>query len=401
METPNTLTSTLAALDKPEELRGGIQAELAKTIPVAQAKELVVHLVDTCGYDTPQALQEMDYKELNAAVLSIGHRKRVSRALFNGQTLQPAAEPAVTGAPPELNVTVTAPAQDKSWRIEWPETCTPETILDWGLQVRANLRRKDEAYSELVWGRYTKPWTDVDHTHTDGSDMDQHLSSCLLSVKIPEWAAPLVRNPLTQWHAILAVQAVCRQVFMRTDLSDKQLKKRVRDPEPESRIGGVALRLATWDSDLSTCVDVRKFTVDEHDRKEALKQIVEGLSVFKPALEAFANKTGGYTWKELRDRLGAVADEHRSISVSKKKSALTVVPAGSKKGKKTKEQRAVEAVAAVSKAMQKYPAPKTLLRRRSRRNNARSSATSSGTMATVDMETSVTSHMVRVVALVE
>ena len=59
--------------------------------------------------------------------------------------------------------------------------------------------------------------------------------------------------------------------------------------------------------------------MDEHDRKEALKQIVEGLSVFKPALEAFANKTGGYTWKELRDRLGAVtvADEHRSISVSK------------------------------------------------------------------------------------
>ena len=84
METPNTLTSTLAALDKPEELRGGIQAELAKAIPVAQAKELAVHLVDTCGYDTPQALQEMDYKERIAAVPSVRHRKRVSRALFNG-----------------------------------------------------------------------------------------------------------------------------------------------------------------------------------------------------------------------------------------------------------------------------------------------------------------------------
>ena len=104
--------------------------------------------------------------------------------------------------------------------------------------MRANLRRKDEAYSELVWGRYTKPWTDVDPAHTDGSDMDQHLSTCLLSVKIPDWAAPLVRNPLTQWHAILAVQAVCRQVFLRTDLSDKQPKKRVRDPDPESRVGG-------------------------------------------------------------------------------------------------------------------------------------------------------------------
>ena len=121
METPNTLTSTLEALDKPEELRGGIQAELAKTIPVAQAKELAAHLVDTCGYDTPQALREMDYSELITAVASVGHRKRVSRALFDGQTLQLAAQSAVAGAPPELNVTVTAPAQDKSWRIEWRE----------------------------------------------------------------------------------------------------------------------------------------------------------------------------------------------------------------------------------------------------------------------------------------
>lgn len=59
-------------------------------------------------------------------------------------------------------------------------------------------------------------------------------------------------------------------MFLRTDLSVKQLKRRVRDPDAKSTAGAVSLRLATWDRDLSTCVDVRDFTVDEHDRKEAL-----------------------------------------------------------------------------------------------------------------------------------
>ena len=362
METPNTLTSTLDGIEKPEELRGVVEAELAKTVPPAVAKELAKSLVATQGFDTPQAFREMSYDDLCAAVPSVGHRKRVSRALFNGNALQ--AEHIIpAGAPPEVNVTVAAPVKEATWRIEWPENCSPESILDWGLQVRAHLRKRDEDFSELVWDRYVKPWTDVDVAHANGSDLDQYLSGCLLSVKIPEWAAPLVRNSLTQWHAVLAIQAVCRQVFLRTDLSDKQLKRRVRDPAAEATVGGVALRLASWDSDLSTCVDARKFIVDDHDRKEALKQIVEGLSSFKPALEAFENKTGGYTWKELRDRLGIVADEHKArITVRKK--ALVNVPAprpagsGTSKKKRSKEKRAAEAVAAVSRAMQKLPPQK-------------------------------------------
>ena len=134
-----------------------------------------------------------------------------------------------------------------------------------------------------------KSWNDIaPGDHTDGNDLDIYLSKALLSVKVPDWAAPLVRNPLQQWHAVLALQAVCRQVFVRTDLSDKELKRRVRYPDAVTRSGDVSLRLATWDSDVSVMVDVRNYPLDEHDSKEALKDIVEGLEVFEPVLEQFA-----------------------------------------------------------------------------------------------------------------
>ena len=116
-----------------------------------------------------------------------------------------------------------------------------------------------------------------------------------------------MRNPLQQWHAVLALQAVCRQVFVRTDLSDKELKRRVRYPDAVTRSGDVSLRLATWDSDVSVMVDVRNYPLDEHDSKEALKDIVEGLEVFEPVLEQFANRDS-YTSAQLRKRLGEVAD---------------------------------------------------------------------------------------------
>ena len=66
------------------------------------------------------------------------------------------------------------------------------------------------------------------------------------------------------------IQLVCKQVFVRIDLSDKELKKRVCDPVPETRPSAVALRLAAWDSDLSVAVDVGKFHFDEHDKKGSL-----------------------------------------------------------------------------------------------------------------------------------
>ena len=98
METPNTLTDELESAATPAELKGKVQALLQDTIPVPQAKELAKHLVEDCGYDTPDALREMDLADLVAAVPAVGHRKRVSRALFSGAVLTPAVAAAPIGA---------------------------------------------------------------------------------------------------------------------------------------------------------------------------------------------------------------------------------------------------------------------------------------------------------------
>ena len=278
-------------------------------------------------------------------------------------------------APPPavpVNVTVSAPPPPvRKWSLEWPEDSSPETLLDWGMTIRAHLVDKDKVFAALVWGRFIQAWTDIPAAdHTDGNDLDVYLSKGLLSGSLPDWAAPLVRNSLQRWHGIAAVQAVCRQVFVRTGLSDKELKRRVSYPEAELRQGNVTLRLASWKSDLSVAVDVRKFAVDEHDRKEAMKDMVEGLKAFQPTLEQYENMPAGYTSDQLFDRLTAVADGIKSAAPTaarKKKKAMSAVRGGGRG--RSREDRAAAAVAAVSKAMHKatgFPKPKP----KSKRGNA-------------------------------
>ena len=89
METPIELTPGLEAAATPDDLKGRIEGLIGATVPPAQAKDLAQHIVETCGYDTPEALQDMDLADLVQAVPAVGHRKRVSRALFNGIVLQP------------------------------------------------------------------------------------------------------------------------------------------------------------------------------------------------------------------------------------------------------------------------------------------------------------------------
>jgi len=362
METPRTLTAGIEACTTPDNLRGELDAIIARVLPPAAAKEYAKKIVTDSAFDTPDSLRELSAANLVEMGIPMGHRGRLCRALFDGHDIEPTA--AVPGslppaAPPAVNVTVSQPSSNK-WKLEWPTEATPEAILDWGMTIRANLLERDKDFSDLVWGRFTRAWTDVDPAdHTDGSELDIYLSKGLLSVKVPEWAAPLVRNPLQKWYAVQALQTVCRQVFVRTDLSDKELKRRVRDPATETRPGNVALRLASWDSDLSVTVDVRKFTVDEHDMKEALKQMVEGLDAFSPTLEQFANRDT-YTAAQLRKRLGEVADGIKvSLDLSHKKKpskklnqkALNVTQRQS--GRSNREQRAARAVAAVSRAVSK------------------------------------------------
>ena len=81
METPIELTPGLVAAATPDDLKGRIEGLIGATVPPAQAKDLAQRIVETCGYDTPQALQDMDLADLIQAVPAVGHRKRVSRVV--------------------------------------------------------------------------------------------------------------------------------------------------------------------------------------------------------------------------------------------------------------------------------------------------------------------------------
>jgi hypothetical protein len=364
MDTPRTLTLDLAEASTPDNLRGKVEGALGSLLAPATAASYAAKLVDEAGFDTPDVLLELSEANLVEMGIPCGHRGRLRRALFN----EPAAAGVVpVAAAPPINVTVAAPTAPVSkWKLEWPDSATPESILDWGMTIRANLIKRDGTFAQLVWGRFTKSWNDIAPAdHTDGNDLDIYLSKALLSIKVPDWAAPLVRNPLQQWHAVLALQAVCRQVFVRTDLSDKELKRRVRYPDAVTRSGDVSLRLATWDSDVSVMVDVRNYPLDEHDSKEALKDVVEGLEVFEPVLEQFANRDSYTSAQQLRKRLGEVADgvkvsptanstNSRNSSKTKKKAHVAKEQRErSSRAASSDEKRAAKAIAAVSKAVGK------------------------------------------------
>ena len=103
-------------------------------------------------------------------------------------------------------------------------------------------------------------------------------------------------------------------------------------------------------------MDVRKIHFDEHDKKEALKQIVEAVDAFAPTLEQYANMPAGYTAAQLRQRLGEVADGIKgpvdSKLPKKKSKALRVTEFDD-----DVERRAARAIAAVSRAYDKAPPP--------------------------------------------
>jgi hypothetical protein len=113
-------------------------------------------------------------------------------------------------------------------------------------------------------------------------------------------------------HALLVLG---RQVFTRTDVSDSVLKKAVRAPKKESNPLCAAKRLAQWDANLSACVSVRGFVMDDHDRRSGLLRLVRGLEVFVPCVAAL-DASGVYDASALRVALGGVADRIKVDSTS-------------------------------------------------------------------------------------
>ena len=299
------------------ELTGVIKARLGQVgVPASLCGAIATDIVETAGFDTPEAIRDMEEGQLQRAGVKEGHLKRVCRALFNDaeQPWAPvtpelaAAQPPAAAPPEAVTVTVT---KDAEFTCPLPaKEPTPEELTDIGLALRAHLRKQgDESWGDVCFKRFNQPWEDI-------SDEEKHalknksLATDLLRAwakpNLPMWAASIIRAPLAQDDALGALLVLCRQVYSRTEVSDRELKNRVRNPLPESKASNVARRLALWDTDVSAG-ELRGFVFDEGDKIAALEDIVANLPRFKHVV--IANKQSqGFNAMSLRKAIGKEAD---------------------------------------------------------------------------------------------
>ena len=286
------------------------------------------------GFDTPDSLRDLSEERYKEVGIPSGHRSRVTRALFSGVDIlaapshapPPPPSPAGSHVDPVVNVAapnVTVQRQKVKFDVPIPGSvtpCGPDAMLDFGLLLRNDLReRVDLAFGDLAFSRFTKAWNDLDPAYPHAGPEDVVLATVLFHKDMPQWASSLVRGDLQRDHGMRALHTLCRQVFTRTNLSDRDLKRRVRYPEAAARPRDVAHQLASYDADVSDCVDVRKFPLDDDDKIQAYEAIVSGLNAFKASVELL--KLGKAPAEEWRARLGEIADEHKGVAPGLNKSA--------------------------------------------------------------------------------
>ena len=133
------------------ELTGVIKARLGQVgVPASLCGAIATDIVETAGFDTPEAIRDMEEGQLQRAGVKEGHLKRVCRALFNDAeqpwapvTPELAAAQPPAAAPPEAVVT-----KDAEFTCPLPaKEPTPEELTDIGLALRAHLRKQgDESW---------------------------------------------------------------------------------------------------------------------------------------------------------------------------------------------------------------------------------------------------------------
>jgi hypothetical protein len=369
--------------DRPEQLRGALEAVLTPELGAPIAKVTATVIVDQGAYDCPDALAEITPQRLSDMGIPPGRHTRVCQALFGADYGSGAVNPLLSSpvsfnagagpggaAPyvmpaPIVNVT-TAERVNRTTKASWPApsstaTPSPEAYLDFGLALRTHFRESAQVYdaqgapvgytpdqfADMVYDRFSAPWTDIPAGHSSAGAHDKLLVAVLLKAppgNIPPWAANLVRQQLAEDKGLEALLVLGRQIFTTTDLSDRMAKDAVRTPRPVANMTQVPRRLAQWDADWAT-VKARGFTVDDSDRRAGLLMLVSEVRAFKPSLAAM-DARGTYTSDELRVNLGVVADRARSEAVAVK-SAHAVGRVGAKPAKPFKAVKTLAAKVAV------------------------------------------------------
>ena len=268
------LTPQLAAIenDNTPAIKGALEALFEAHLPPATAEKYAEALIDN-GYDTVGEIRLINSADLEAVGVLRGHRRRVGMAIFNGR---PAPDPVQipqfqpVGAPGEQAVVqhVQMGAQPK-WERDLPSSPDPIKMMEVGLALRSHLRSvTTEAYANLVFERFTNPWTDIPADFSHGNAEDKVLVALLLKRDIPDWARGLIQTQIKEDRGLQAVQILCRQAFAVTDVSDTAIKAASRTPGPCARAKDAALALAKWDGDVSACLS-RGFALDDHDKRTA------------------------------------------------------------------------------------------------------------------------------------
>ena len=339
--------------DKPEQLRGALEGLLGETLGLVTAKATASAIVDDAAFDCPDALAELNPHQLGIIGIPAGRHTRVCMALFgsdfgsapNSAMATPVGASHPPGGPPPayvvpapvVNVT-TAERVNRSIKAAWPApqstaTPTPEVYLDFGLAIRTFLRKAPqisdhlggpvhytvEQWADVVFDRFSAPWTDLPTSHISAGPHDKMLCATLLEAppgQIPPWASNLVRQQLSDDRGLEALMILGRQIFTTTDLSDRMAKDAVRTPRPATSNAHVSRRLAQWDSDWAT-VKARGFQVDDSDRRAGLLMLVSELKTYRPIIAAM-EAAGTSDAAALRIALGKQADQFRSGVVAAK-----------------------------------------------------------------------------------
>jgi hypothetical protein len=326
--------------EAPEVLRGALESVfMAAFRQVTIARDLAELLVMVAGYDYSAGLVDVDDAALRELEVPIGRRPRVLRAIFltpvggvessgalgAGQTAQARAHAGVMSNCSAAGPFMGRAKRPRDFRTPWPAPSStsmpaPDVGVDFGMALREYIRGSSNpiisAASDQVFSIFVRPWGDLPAGYLpSGEGVDQVITAALMAAPggLPPWAAPLIRLHMREDRGCAALLVLCRQILTRTDVSDAAIKRSTRYPKRESNPLLVAKRLAQWDSDLSSCVDVRGFTVDEHDRTTALLGVVDGLSEFEAVVAAMsaAEVTHSVT---LRRKLGEQADKIKAGS---------------------------------------------------------------------------------------
>jgi hypothetical protein len=326
-QTPLTPQLEVVEPNDSNAIKGALSALFEAHFTPEVADTYAASIVDGHGYDNVNEFRTVTMLDLHEIGIPRGHQKRIARAIFAGN-LPPSAPVQIPvfqqpqgGQPPPPPP---SPAKKASkWERDLPDKPNPINFMEHGMALRTHLRETtDDAYADLVFERYTTPWTDLPAGHVHGSANEKVLCGLLLQKSLPDWANGLVQDDLKHDRGLKAVMTLCRQVFAVTDVSDAEIKAAVRTPDPCAQPSKASMALAQWDANVSSFLG-RGFALDDHDRRTALYALVEPMKDFKTVVAQLKTTRPTPAPEIIRASLGLVADELALTASPKKAKAAT------------------------------------------------------------------------------